>query len=114
MPQSAALVSPRALYAGSAAFNPMDLKTSFSFDLQLPVTAGGTALNRQARMQQLELQLQHALRARDAAAVLASSSSHRGDGNRIVELTTTLQDTDITAILQSFASENSVRITPVE
>lgn len=92
----------------------MDLKTNFSFEVQYPADSASTLEERNALMDTLGPQLQQLLAAQDAHATVAVSDSHRGAGNKLIELTTTLQDAQIASILQAFASQHGVSVSAFE
>ena len=92
----------------------MQAKTNFSFEVQYPAHSQSTQPARDALMGSLDTTLQHLLAAQDSEAQVAVSDSHKGSGNKIVELTTTLQDAQIAEILQAFSAEHGVTVSAVE
>lgn len=92
----------------------MPAKTNFSFEVQYPAHSASTQPERNALMGSLDTTLQHLLATQDSEAQVAVSDSHKGSGNKIVELTTTLQDAQIAEILQAFSAEHGVTVSAVE
>ena len=92
----------------------MPAKTNFSFEVQYPAHSDSTQPERNALMGSLDTTLQHLLATQDSEAQVAVSDSHKGSGNKIVELTTTLQDAQIAEILQAFSAEHGVTVSAVE
>ncbi len=92
----------------------MDLKTNFSFEVQYPADSASTLEQRNALMDTLGPQLQQLLAAQDADATVVVSDSHRGEGSKLVELTTTLQDAQIASILQAFVKQHGVSVSAFE
>ena len=92
----------------------MSQKTNFSFDVYFPAQSDRTEAQRHDVMAGLGPALQQLLAVNDSAATVAVSDSHKGAGNKIVELTTTLQDARIAEILQAFSSRHGVTVTALE
>lgn len=90
------------------------MKTNFSFEVQYPQQSDSTQAARDAVMDKLGPLLQTVLAAGDSAANVAVSDSHKGPNNKIVELTTTLQDAQIAAILKAFSAQHGVRVEALE
>ena len=87
------------------------MKTNFSFDIQYPAGSQSTEAQRDELMDSLAPVLQALLAAQDKAATVTVSDSHRGDGNKLVELTTTLGDAEIANILKAFSARHGVVVT---
>jgi hypothetical protein len=92
----------------------MRLKTNFSFEVHYPVHSGSTPAQRDELMGALGLSLQQLLAAQDSAASVTVSDSHKGPDNKIVELTTSLQDPQIAELLQAFSLRHGVVVTALE
>ena len=92
----------------------MPAKTNFSFEVQYPAHSDSTQPERNALMGSLDTTLQHLLATQDSEAQVAVSDSHKGSGNKIVELTTTLQEVQIAEILKAFSAEHGVTVSAVE
>ena len=92
----------------------MLMKTHFAFEVQYPADSGRTPSEREGLMGSLESTLKALLAAQDSAATVAVSDSHKGPGNQLVELTTTLEDTQIASILKAFSEQHGVSVTAFE
>lgn len=92
----------------------MPMKTHFAFDVQYLADSDRTQSQRDAVMGSLESTLKALLAAQDSAATVAVSDSHKGPGNKLVELTTTLEDTRIAVILKAFSAQHGVSVTAFE
>ena len=92
----------------------MNTKTNFSFELHYAETSTSTQAQRDQVMHALEPSLDALFTASDNTATIAVSDSHKGGDNKIVELTTTLQDTQIAEILKGFCDAHGVNITALE
>ena len=92
----------------------MSPSTHFSFEVQY---AEGTSVPREERdalMGSLGPSLQKLFAADDPSATVTVSDSHKGDGNKIIELVTTLQDGEIAGILQAFSGRHGVKVSALE
>ncbi|MDB5883839.1 MAG: hypothetical protein JWR74_10, partial [Polaromonas sp.] len=58
--------------------------------------------------------LQQCLAGQDAEAEVVVSDSHRGSRNKIVELTTCLEDTQLAGIMESFSETHGVGVTALD
>ena len=92
----------------------MNQKTNYSFDVQYPADSDSTEAQRNEVMSALGPALQQLLAVNDSAATVVVSDSHKGSGNKIVELTTLLQDAQIAEILHAFSGRHGVTVTAVE
>lgn len=92
----------------------MQPKTNFSFEVQYPEHSDSTQSQRDELMNSLDATLQQLLAGQDGEAQVAVSDSHKGNGNKIVELTTTLQDAQIAEILKSFSARHGVVVSALE
>ena len=92
----------------------MQTKTNFTFEVQYPALSQSTQAERDELMGSLDTTLQTLLSAQDSEAQVAVSDSHKGGGNKIVELTTTLQDAQIAEILKAFSAAHGVAVSAIE
>ena len=92
----------------------MKQTTNYSFDVQYPANSDSTEAQRNEVMSALGPALQQLLAVNDSAATVVVSDSHKGSGNKIVELTTTLLDAQIAEVLQAFSGRHGVTVTAVE
>lgn len=92
----------------------MSQKTNYSFDVQYPADSDSTEVQRHEVMSTLGPALQQLLAVNDSAATVEVSDSHKGSGNKIVELTTSLLDAQITEVLQAFSGRHGVTVTALE
>lgn len=92
----------------------MALKTNFSFDVQYTADSSSSKAQRHEVMDSLQATLQQLLAAQDPEAEVMVSDSHRGVNNKLVELTTTLQDAQLADILKGFSEKNGVSVTAFE
>ncbi len=90
------------------------MKTNFSFDVQYAATSDSTQAQRDEVMESLGPSLQAMLAGQDKAASVMVSDSHKGEGNKLVELTTTLADAQIAEILKTFSEQHGVVIAAFE
>lgn len=92
----------------------MNMKTNFSFDLYYAESSNRTQAQRDQVMHTLEPSLNALFTASDSAAKVAVNDSHKGSDNKLVELVTTLPDTQIAEIFKSFCDANGVTVTAIE
>lgn len=92
----------------------MQPKTNFSFEVQYPEHSDSTQSQRAELMDALDATLQQLLTGQDSEVQVAVSDSHKGSGNKIVELTTTLPDAQIAEILKSFSTRHGVVVSALE
>lgn len=92
----------------------MTAKTNFSFELYYAEQSAGTQAERDKVMHSLGESLQTAWRTADSAAIVVVSDSHKGSGNRIVEITTTLQDAQVADTLKQFCDANGLSASALE
>ena len=90
------------------------MKTNFSFEIQYAADSQSSQAQRDEVMDSLGPSLQALLAAQDPAASVMVSDSHKGHGNKLVELTTTLGDTEIAQILQGFSARHGVIVSALE
>jgi hypothetical protein len=92
----------------------MTLKTNFSFEVQYAAQSGIAQDERNAVMDSLGPSLQELFAAGDPSATVKVSDSHKGEGNKIIEVTTTLQDPEVAATLQAFSTQHGVAVSALE
>jgi len=88
--------------------------THFSFEVQYAQGSRAAKGERDALMASLGPTLQKLFAADDPSATVTVSDSHKGDGNKIIELVTTLQDGAIAGILQTFSGRHGVTVSALE
>lgn len=92
----------------------MALKTNFLFDVQYPADSSRSEAQRDAVMDSLQTTLQQLLTAQDSKAEVRVSDSHRGNGNKLVELTTCLEDAQLVRLLRAFSEPHGLSVTAFE
>lgn len=90
------------------------MKTNFSFEIQYIAASQSSQAQRDEVMASLGPSLQALLAEQDRAAIVTVSDSHRGEGNKLVELTTTLGDAPIAEILKAFSARHGVVVCAFE
>ena len=95
----------------------MHTKTNFSFELYY-AESSATTHDQQDQQSQTIRTLQPSLcalfGASDSTASVTVSDSHKGSFNKIIELVTTLQDTQIAEILKGFCDAHGTTVTALE
>ena len=92
----------------------MAQKTNFSFDVQYPADSSCSEAQRDQVMDSLQATLQQLIAPQDREAEVVVSDSHKGSGNKLVELTTTLEDAQLAGILKAFSDQHGVSVTAFE
>lgn len=92
----------------------MSPKTNFSFEVQYAQGTGAGKDERDGVMAALGPSLQKLLAANDPSATVTVSDSHKGGGNKLVELVTTLEDAEIAGVLQAFSTRHGVTVSALE
>lgn len=92
----------------------MNAKTNFSFELYYAEPSTRTQAERDQVIRTLEPSLIALFTAGDGAAQVGVSDSHKGSGNKMVELVTTLPDTQIAEIFKGFCDANGVTVMALE
>jgi hypothetical protein len=92
----------------------MNPKTNFSFEVQYTTASTPAQAGPDGVMASLGPSLQKLFAATDPSTTVAVSDSHKGSGNKIVELVTTLQDAEIAGILKTFSEEHGVTVSALE
>ena len=90
------------------------MKTNLSFDVQYSADSQSTQAQRDELMDSLGPSLKALLAVQDPAASVAVSDSHKGEGNKLVEFTTTLGDAQIAEILKAFSARHGVVVSAFE
>ena len=95
----------------------MSTKTNFSFELYY-AESSATTQDQQDQQSQTMRTLQPSLctlfGASDSTVSVTVSDSHKGSFNKIIELVTTLQDTQIAEILKGFCDAHGTTVTALE
>jgi hypothetical protein len=92
----------------------MSPKTNFSFEVQYPERSSTAKDERDGVMASLGPSLQKLFAANDPLVTVTVNDSHKGSGNKLIELVTTLQDDEIAGILQAFSTQHGVTVTALE
>jgi len=92
----------------------MNPKTNFSFEVQYAEETSAGKEERDGVMASLGPSLQKLFAAGDPAATVTVSDSHKGGGNKLIELVTTLPDGEIAGILQAFSGQHGVTVSALE
>lgn len=92
----------------------MTSKTNFSFEFFYPERSAITTEQRNEVMRKLELSLNKAFKTQDGAAIVTVIDSHKGSYNKLVELVTTLPDTQIEKTLKQFCTQSGLMVTALE
>lgn len=92
----------------------MNVKTNFSFEVQYTAASSPAQSGPDGVMASLGPSLQKVFAAGDPSATVAVSDSHKGAGNKLVELVTTLPDAEIATILQAFSGQHGVSVSALE
>jgi hypothetical protein len=92
----------------------MNPKTNFSFEVQYTTSSNAVQAGPDGVMASLGPSLQKVFATTDPSATVAVSDSHKGAGNKIVELVTTLQDAEIADILRAFSGQHGVAVSALE
>ena len=95
----------------------MHTKTNFSFELyyaESSATTQGQQDQQSQTMRTLQPSLCALFGASDSTASVTVSDSHKGSFNNIIELVTTLQDTQIAEILKGFCDAHGTTVTALE
>lgn len=92
----------------------MSQKTNFSFDIHYPADTRAPEAQRTQLMASLGPTLQALFAADDSAATVAVSDSHQGRDHKMVELVTSLQDSQIASILKAFSEQHGLSVQALE
>ena len=90
------------------------MKTHFSFEVSYPAGTRRSQAQQDQVMDSLQDSLRQQLTAQDPEAQVAVSDSHRGGGDKLVELTTTLTDAALADLLKAFSETSGVSVTAFE
>lgn len=91
----------------------MTTKTNFSFEIYYAESSKAPPAGDDV-MKTLGPSLQGLLAAKDSTAKVVVSDTHKGNGNKIVEITTTLQDAPLAEVLKAFADTHGLTVSALE
>ena len=91
----------------------MSTKTNFSFEVFYAQSSPGKPDGDDV-MTTLGSTLEGLLAPKDGAARVVVSDSHKGSNNRIVEITTTLQDAQLEEVLKTFSESHGLTVSALE
>lgn len=91
----------------------MTTKTNFTFEIYYAESSPEQPAGDDV-MPTLGATLEGLLAAQDSAATVVVSDSHKGSNNRIVEITTTLQDGQLAEVLKAFGGSHGLTINAIE
>lgn len=92
----------------------MDIKTNFSFELYYTDQSASTESQRGGVMLNLGPSLQDLLAVTDSTVKVVVADSHKGGGNKLIEVTTKLPEADMYALIKKFCDANGVTIVVLE
>lgn len=90
------------------------MSAQFSYDVQFPAHSDTPRAERDETMASLSTSLEGLLSINDPDAKVIDTDSHKGEGHRIVELTTTLDNEQIGAAMKAFSKQYGLAINPLE
>lgn len=90
------------------------MTTHFSYNVQFSEHNDTPAAEREAVMGTLAESLQGLLAVNDPAATVTDSDSQKGEGHKIIELTTALDDEQVGAALKVFSKQHGLSISALE
>lgn len=90
------------------------MTTHFSYNVQFSEHNDIPAAEREEVFGTLADSLQGLLAVNDPAATVTDSESQKGQGHKIIELTTALDDEQVGAALKVFAKQHSLSISALE
>lgn len=90
------------------------MTTNFSYDVQFSEQNDTPASEREAVLGSLADSLQGLLAVNDPAATVTASESQKGEGHKIIELTTELDNEQVGAALKVFSKQHGLSISPLE
>ena len=90
------------------------MATHFSYDVQFPAHSETPKAERDEIMASLSPSLQGLLSLNDPDATVTDSESHKGEGHRIVELETMLDDEQVGTAMKAFARQYGVAVNALE
>lgn len=90
------------------------MATHFSYDVQFPAHSETPQAEREDIMASLSPSLEGLLSINDPAATVTDTESHKGEGHRIVELTTTLNDEQVGFAMKAFSRQHGLAVNALE
>lgn len=90
------------------------MATNFSYNVQLSEHNETPAAEREDVLNSVGDSLQGLLSINDADATVTTSASQKGDGHKIIELTTSLDDEQVGAALKVLSKQNGLSISALE
>lgn len=91
----------------------MTTKTNFSFEIFYAQSSQGQPAGDDV-MSTLGSTLQSLLATKDSAATVTVSDTHKGSNNKIIEITTTLQDAQLAEVLKAFSETHGLTVSALE
>ena len=90
------------------------MTTNFSYDVQFSEQNDTPVDERKAVLSSLADSLQGLLAVNDPAATVTDSESQKGEGHKIIELTTALDNEQVGAALKVFSKQHGLSISALE
>ena len=90
------------------------MPTQFSYDVQFPAHSELPQAERDEIMATLSSSLEGLLSLNDPTAAVTDTESHKGEGHRIVELTTTLDDEQVGTAMKAFSKQHGLAVNALE
>ena len=90
------------------------MATHFSYDVQFPAHSETPQAERADIRASLSPSLEGLLSINDPAATVTDTESHKGEGHRIVELTTTLNDEQVGSAMKAFSRQHGLAVNALE
>jgi len=90
------------------------MTTNFSYNVQFSEHNNTPAAEREEVMSSLAESLQGLLEVNDPDAKVTDSDSQKGEGHKIIELTTALDDEQVNAALKVFSKQHGLSISALE
>lgn len=90
------------------------MTTNFSYNVQFSEQNDTPSAEREEVMSTLADSLQGLLAVNDPAATVTDSESQKGEGHKIIELTTALDDEQVGAALKVFSKQHGLSISALE
>jgi hypothetical protein len=90
------------------------MATNFSYNVQFSEQNDTPASEREGVMNSLADSLQGLLAVNDPAATVTDNDSQMGDGHKVIEITTALDDEQVGAALKVFSKQHGLSISAPE
>lgn len=90
------------------------MATQFSYDVQFPAHSETPQAERDEVMASLSPSLEGLLSINDPDAKVIDTESHKGEGHRIVELTTSLDDEQVGSAMKAFSKQYGLAVNALE